>query len=371
MVYNQIMKKKILLAEQWGSCDAQGKTIGHTSKVLNEYVDLLKDSFEISVIAHPNLLETADKGCFCSIKYLEHSICEEEKKTFFIRIKDKIKLFKNIHQIWQQKGYDVIWFFCGDFFLLLYALFHRKVKGTKYYCLMYHNQYGDGIIAKIVDFIYRHGIRRFDGMIYTQEKMSVPHDNIFYMPDYLYCPDKYCEFILKEKADKVVCVGTMNRDKDLEGLVQAFNVNGYPLEIVGRFLEREHFEYLKSIAKENIQIRNEILTKEDYNRKLGEARYSIIPYKMSAYSGRTSGVLQESMFLQAIPIAPKKLLEDNNISGIGYNNLQELKQMDLLLQNRDGKLNVSIEQLLQEQETVLQKYDWSNVCSQLVAFLVK
>lgn len=367
------MKKKILLAEQWGSCDAQGKTIGHTSKVLNEYVDLLKDSFEISVIAHPNLLETADKGCFWSIKYLEHSICEEEKKTFFIRIKDKIKLFKNIHQIWQQKGYDVIWFFRGDFFLLLYALFHRKVKGTKYYCLMYHNQYGDGIIAKIVDFIYRHGIRRFDGMIYTQEKMSVPHDNIFYMPDYVYCPDKYCEFILKEKADKVVCVGTMNRDKDLEGLVQAFNVNGYPLEIAGRFLEREHFEYLKSIAKENIQIQNVILSKDEYNSKLGVAKYSVIPYKMSAYSGRTSGVLQESMFLQAIPIAPKQLLEDNNIPGIGYINLEELGKEELFSSDAccKQKEDTLINRLLQEQNIALQKYDWVKVSSQLAAFLNK
>lgn len=367
------MKKKILLAEQWGSCDAQGKTIGHTSKVLNEYVDLLKDSFEISVIAHPNLLETVEKGCFCSIKHLAYSICEEEKKTFFIRIKDKIKLFKNIRIIWKQKEYDIIWFFRGDFFLLMYALFHRKVSGTKYYCLMYHNQYGDGIIAKIVDFIYRHGIRRFDGMIYTQEKMNVPHNNTFYMPDYLYRPDKYCEFISKEKIDKVVCVGTMNRDKDLEGLVQAFNGNGYPLEIVGRFFEREHFEYLKSIAKENIQIQNVILSKDEYNRKLGEARYSIIPYKMSAYSGRTSGVLQESMFLQAIPIAPKQLLEDNNIPGIGYINLEELGKEELFSSEAccKQKEDTLINRLLQEQSIALQKFDWVRVSSQLVVFLNK
>lgn len=367
------MKKKILLAEQWGSCDAHGKSIGHTSKVLNEYVDLLKDSFEINVIAHPNLLETADEGCFCSIKHLEYSICEEEKKTFVIRIKDKIKLFKNIHRIWKQKGYDIIWFFRGDFFLLMYALFHRKVSGTKYYCLMYHNQYGDGIIAKIVDFIYRHGIRRFDGMIYTQKKMNVPHKNTFYMPDYLYRPDKYCEFISKGKIDKVVCVGTMNRDKDLEGLVQAFNGNGYPLEIVGRFLEREHFEYLKSIAKENIQIQNVILSKDEYNRKLGEAKYSVIPYKMSAYSGRTSGVLQESMFLQAIPIAPKQLLEDNNVPGIGYSNLEELEKKGWISSGVDCKQteDTLINKILQEQRSVLQKYDWLNVCSQLVAFLIK
>ena len=365
--------KRILLAEQWGSCDAQGKTIGHTSKVLSEYVDMLRDSFEINVIAHPNLLETADKGCFCSVEYLDYSICEEEKKTFFVRIKDKMKLFKNIHQIWGQEGNDVIWFFRGDFFLLLYALFHRKVNGTKYYCLIYHNQYGNGIISKIVDFIYRHGIRRFDGIIYTQEKMCVPHDNTFYMPDYLYRPDKYCEFILNEKIEKVVCVGTMNRDKDLEGLVQAFNENGYPLEIAGRFLEREHFEFLKSIAKENIQIQNVILTKEEYNRKLGEARYSIIPYRMSAYGGRTSGVLQESVFLQAVPIAPKQLLEDNNIPGIGYSDWEELKKIKLFSTDVECKQseNALIGKLLRVHQTVLLKYDWKNVCSQLVAFLIK
>lgn len=363
--------KKILLAEQWGSCDAQGQSIGHTSKVLSEYADMLKDSLEISVMAHPNLLETVDTGCFCGIKYLTRSICEEEKKNFIIRIKDKINLWRNIHQIWKKKGYDVIWFFRGDFFLLLYALFHPKISGTKYYCLLYHNQYGKGIVSKIVDCIYRYGIKHFDGIIYTQEKMQVPHNNTFYMPDYLYCADKYSDFIPKNKMNKVVCVGTMNRDKDLEGLVKAFNENGYSLEIIGRFLERDFFEYLKSIANENIQIQNVILTMDEYNRKLGEARYSIIPYKMSAYSGRTSGVLQESMFLQAIPIAPKQLLEDNNVPGMGYNNLNELGGMDLFCSGTDCKHteDLLVKRLLKEQENVLLGYDMKKVSGRLVDFL--
>lgn len=360
--------EKLLLVEQWGSCDANGKTIGHISKVLSEYLNLLQDHFRISVAVNSNLLHGIDRELFENIHLLDNCICEEENKSILVKIKDKIKVFSNIHKAWNQKGYDVIWFFRGDFFMLMYAMVHRKVKGTRYYCLLYHNQYGSGIVAQIIDFIYRHGIRRFDGVIYTQEKMFVPHNRTFYMPDYLYKPQMYQKYIAEEKDNKVVCVGLMNHDKDLEGIVKVFNETGYPLEIAGRFLDKQYLRYLRSFANENIIIEDVILSKEDYNNKLGNARFAIIPYKMSAYKGRTSGVLQESIFLQAIPIAPKQLLEDNGIPGIGYESLEELISGEIdIYKISDDRVN--IDNILQVQKTVLEKYDWDLLRNNLVKWM--
>lgn len=360
--------EKLLLVEQWGSCDANGKSIGHISKVLREYVNLLQGNFSLGVIAHTSLLKEIENESFESIHMLNRCICEEGKKKIYTRIIDKIKLLLNIHSAWNQKGYDIIWFFRGDFFVLLYAMLHRKVKGTRYYCLMYYNQYGQGIVAKIIDFIYRCGIKRFDGIIYTQEKMRVPHSNIFYMPDYLYKPQMYQKYIAQEKENKAVCVGLMNYDKDLEGIIKVFNKIGYPLEIVGCFLDKQYERNLRNIARENIIIEDKILSNEDYNYKLGSARFAIIPYKMPAYIGRTSGVLQESMFLQAIPVAPRQLLEDNGIPGIGYGRLDELMsgEIDIYsISNNKAQLN----NILQDQKLVLEKYNWNLKKNDLVKWM--
>lgn len=363
--------KKILLAEQWGSCDAKGQTIGHTSKVLKEYFELLKDFFEIRVIAHPNLVCSVNQKDYQDISYLKYCICEEEKKGILKRLQDKIKLFMNIHKIWNQKGNDIIWFFRGDFFLLLYAIFSPKVKGTKYYCLIYHNQYGKGLVNRIIDLIYRVGIKRFDGIIYTQEKMCVRHNNAFYMPDYLYCKENYDKYIFERKTEKAVCVGTMNHDKDIEGLVFTFNENGYPLEIMGRFMDSEYFKYIKSIAKENVIVENIILSVEEYNSKLGEAKYSVVPYKMSAYNGRTSGVLLESLFLNTIPIAPKQLLEDNNIPGIGYDDLIELEKRDFWgkMQEPWNKEKNGEMSFQEKRNNILWRYEWQQVKKHLVEWM--
>ena len=45
---------------------------------------------------------------------------------------------------------------------------------------------------------------------------------------------------------------------------------------------------------------------------------------MKVYEGRTSGVLLESIFVGTIPIAPKRLLEENEVRGIGYETLDEI-----------------------------------------------
>lgn len=317
--------KKILLIDHWGSCDSEGKPIGHTLKVINEYKNILKDNYEVSA-AMPECMskELASEG-FEDVYSLKYSICEAQPKSIYEKIVDKLKVFYNLHEIRKIKGYDIVWYIRADFFMLFYMLLHKKVREYRVYTLIYHSEYGNGLLGRILKCIQTKSLEKFDGIIYTQKGMKIKHKNIFYMPDYIYDENKYEKYIPKVKKEKVVCVGTINSDKDIEGLVEVFNQNGYLLEIMGRFLDDKRFEDLQRIAKSNITIINKVLTDEEYYTKLGEAKYSILPYKMKAYAGRTSGVLQESMFVNTIPIAPGRLLEQNGIAGYGYGELEELK----------------------------------------------
>ena len=96
------------------------------------------------------------------------------------------------------------------------------------------------------------------------------------------------------------------------------------LEIAGRFLDQQRYLDLQHRAKDNVIVENVVLSEDDYYKKLAGAKYSILPYDMKVYEGRTSGVLLESIFVGTIPIAPKRMLEENEVRGIGYDTLQEL-----------------------------------------------
>lgn len=347
------MSKKVLLVEHWGACDKYGEPIGHTLKVIEEYSELLKKTFKISVAMPEHMINKIETGIYENIHTLPYAVCEIQPKGLGEKITDKLKVFSNIKQVRSLKNYDIVWYVRADFFLLFYLLFCPKRKKQKIYTLIYHNEYGSGLAGRIFHSIYQLAVKKFDGIIYTQRDMRIPNNHIYYMPDYLYSEEKYGKYRNLKKEEKAVCLGTINSDKDIEGLIEAFNENGYLLEIAGRFLDEERFIRLKAKANSNIKIENKILSYEEYYTHMGSAKYSIMPYQMGAYSGRTSGVLQESIFVGSIPIAPKLLLEKNHMPGYGYKeSVCELKkivwsesedcdkkeQMDKMLMNYNQKI---------------------------------
>ena len=159
------------------------------------------------------------------------------------------------------------------------------------------------------------------------------------MPDYYYSEEKYAKYLGVKKQHKVVCLGAMNPYKKLEELVEVFNKNGMSMEIKGYFYDEKRYERLTKIKKDNITIENRILNEEEYYSILAEAQYSILPYDMQQYGGRTSGVLQESIFMECIPIAPYQLLKENGSVGIGYGELSDLSEEEFF--RREALIDVS------------------------------
>lgn len=322
-------KETITLIDYCGSCDGEGKAIGHSPKVLMEYADLLKDHYKLEAILPLCIHETVKTGTFDRITNLPYQIVEEGNRGLLKRLVDKYKLFRNIRLANRYSEHKICWYYRTDFFLFLYYFFHRKPDNKVMICLLYQQTFADGLPGEILDYVFRKGLSKFDAVIYTQKGMKIPHSKTFYMPDYIYDATKYEQYRKLPKDDKVVCLGTMNPYKELEKLVEVFNVNGIRLEIIGKFLDEQRYRKLQCIAKDNIMIKDAILPEDDYYRKLAGAKYSIMPYNMKIYEGRTSGVLQETIFVGTIPVAPKQLLKENNIPGIGYEDLRDLAPLSL------------------------------------------
>ncbi len=313
------------MVDYYGTCNGEGKTIGHSPKVAREYRDLFLKTDQVDIAASPCVANAVEGAGFGHIYRLPYNIVEADYNRLSKRITDKFKIWVNIHRVFQIPGYDLLWFYRVDFFFLLYMLFAGKTQGRRI-CLVYQMGGGQGMLGKMIDWVYDRGIRKFDGVIYTQERMKVPVKHFLYMPDYWYRKEKYDRFAALPKEEKVVCLGAMNPYKKLEELVDVFNELGYPLEIAGYFFDRKRADRLRQGARDNIFIEDRILEDAEYYEKLGSARYAVLPYDMDQYKNRTSGILLECAFLGVVPIAPEGLLRENGLAGIGYASVKEIHE---------------------------------------------
>lgn len=339
--------KKIILVDYYGNCDTAGKSLGHSHKVLNEYQALIDGVYCVEAILPQCVINEVDSNLFSKVYRLPFQIIEEGNRNIVKRIFDKIKLMINIYLALHKTSADIIWFYRTDFFLFFYMFLHRKYKKGKLLCLVCQQKFAEGKLGNLLNYIYQKGLQKFDGVIYTQKGMKPKHNQTFYMPDYYYDSKKYSPYLAVEKEMKVVCLGTMSPFKKLEELVEVFNENGIPLEIIGRFYDKKRAERLRKNANANILIQNTILTEEEYYKKLAGALYTILPYDMQQYVGRTSGVLIEALFVQTIPIAPDSLLNENKLKGIAYKSLQELINFDIFESNKEN-LSIALKKELQE-----------------------
>ncbi len=329
-------KKKILLVDYYGMCNENGQPVGHSAKVLNEYGKLLQEKFHLDCALSPCLVDNVDKNIFHDVYTLPYDIHIQDSLSLLGRIHDKRKLFVNIKTAMNKanRSYDAVWFYRTDIFLFLFMGLGWIPNKTRSVVLVYQNKFGSGLVSKILQCLYQKGLDKFDGVIYTQKGADIHHKRLFYMPDYYYT-NKYDNYITDNKLDQVACVGTMNKDKELEKLVHIFNQNGYPLLIKGVFFDKEQYEGLTNVKNENIGIEDRRLSEDEYYNLIARSKYVILPYLQTGYDERTSGVLQECCFLNTTVIAPRFLLEQNHMNGIGYNDLSELTNWAKLMNSQE------------------------------------
>ena len=320
------MKPEITMCNYYGMCDSQKEAVGHTVKVTNEYSEILKEKFAVKLAASPCIVKKSDASNFKEITALKFDICVDGN-SLKKRIFDKLKLISNIHQIIKKEG--VYFFYQVDFFFFFYICYLYKVKKKrKIICLIYHQDFTGGKLSSILQGIYKKALKKIDGVIYTQNGNPIMHPNTMWIPDFFYSDEQYGKYQKIEKKKQAVCVGTMNRYKQLEELVNAFAKIDMPLIIAGRFDDKERFQKLLRDKTENIIIRDEILSYEEYMELMASAQYSILPYDMEQYVNRTSGVLLESIYVGSVPVAPKELLLQNKLPGVGYKSIQDLQETE-------------------------------------------
>lgn len=319
------MVKDLCIVDYIGNSNENNEPIGHPVKVINDFFELLCTDVNIKLaiaIIYKGKINDINKTK--EIIWLERwsQITTKNRLQKIVNVLNKIK---NIKQAVNSCKCKNIWFINVDFCLgIVLMLYKNKFKDRNIIVTLCidHYKYG-GIGSKIKNYFYQKIIKNVSNIFSSNNNLSF-HSNSINIPDYFYSDKLYSKYKDVIKENKVVCIGTMNESKDLEGLISIFNKININLYIIGPFFNKEQFDKCILIKEDNITIENIILDKERYYNLIAGSKYVIIPYKEDAYSNRTSGVLLETIFLKSIPIAPKFLLNFNNIKGVGYESLNEL-----------------------------------------------
>lgn len=320
--------QELTMCGYYGMCDSQNNIVGHIGKVTKEYMELLEEEYKVYLLASPCIYDDIRRQRNIVGEKLEYDILMDVPFTIKKRMADKWKIMRNVWECIHNSNTETLFFYQTDFFFFLYICLFYKKKNKKIFALVYQQNFTGEKLEGVLNYIYKKALAKLEGVIYTQKNQAILHDKTLYIPDYLYNADYYEKYNATPKEEKVVCLGTMNRYKQLEKLIDVFKDINIPLEIYGRFDDKERVQQLMERKSDNIVICDCVLSTEDYYQKLGKAKYSILPYDMKQYVSRTSGVLLESIYVGSIPIAPKSLLEQNGMVGYGYDALEDVKEFD-------------------------------------------
>ena len=316
--------KQIVMAEYQGRCDEEGTAVGHAPKVLGEYAAFLRPEYAPRILAPRCVLRACGKAGREGAKVLPHHIVMKAHPSFFEKVANKLRMFANIRIVLKQAGGDTVWFFNTEFYLCLYlALFGNS--GKRIVFTSFKEAYDGGRLGGIKQKIFERAQKRMALIISSGEDFRFKNAPSVYLPDYA-CDEKlFAPYREKERRPNAVCLGTMGAEKQLEEMVRTFTRLGFPLTVAGRFYDRERLKRLKEAAGDNITIRDEYLSREEYLRLLGRASHVVLPYAPEQYGSQTSGVLQEALFLDTVIVAPEKVLKGNHVPGLGFESWDALK----------------------------------------------
>ena len=356
---------KVYMVEYQGRCDENMNALGHAPKVLTEYYDFIKGSCDVTVLAPNVVINGINRNNFARVSELPCKIVMKGRTPFIEKITNKFHMFKNIHQAIQyadKNGEGILWFFNVEYYILLYLLLYKKSRHKIYFTMFTDGYFADSdasfkskLINGIKQFVFERAQKKIDLIISTGPNFKYKNCKSTFIPDY--CCDSAHMSNTIQKTDTAVCLGTMGQGKQLKEMIQAFNRIGYKLIVAGRFYNKEQYNELKALAEDNIVLSDMYLSSEQYTNLLTNAKYSILPYPKDKYSHQTSGVMQEALFVDTIPVTYSEILNANGIPGIGFESWDSLT-LDML--NADTSLYTNEYSVLKSttysKESVANKY---------------
>ena len=308
--------KSLVMVDFWSYAGPDGKPVGHGCKVGNEYYEYVKDDFDVRHYINESMMPYIDDS---------EKVSFDASITHGLGKKDRVmRCFKCLRQVYRDNPDGTIWFYVPDIYLFIFILF--AAKGKRRLAVNVFEEYKTN---KIKNRIFRKALKKIDYIFVTNPYLQKDIPSGVLIPDYAYDEERYKNYRCEARKRRAVCLGTMNEKKQIREAVETFSIMGYPLYVAGQFTSAETYDSVLKIKEDNVTVENRFVENDEYYRLLSESEYCIIPYDAGFYRNRTSGVIQECLFCDCIPIAPRSILEFCGVEGVGYEDIHELNELSL------------------------------------------
>lgn len=319
------MKEKLLIADCLGKHDGKGKVFGHYLKVFEQYYQILKDDFAISLGVTKDYQEHINfSDSFFTIRFGQnYGKTYKGLEKYFLLLKEII----NIITILNSKYSIVIFQQTNFIFSLIPLVFYFGKK--KIFFIVYKDYLNSGgrIKRQLKYFLYSLTKKKIKGLIVGMEEVGkIYNHNYLVMPDYIFNSKFKDNSTMPIKYD-IAVIGIITSSKQVIDVVSSFYKTKYRVIIAGKFKDIEQYEKVSQFNADNITIINDYISRERYNNILQSTKFVALPYKPTVYRLNSSGVFYDAIYHLKPIIASDteffKKVRENNLGYVYINSISE------------------------------------------------
>jgi len=323
-----MIKEKLLIADCLGKHDGKGKLFGHYLKVFEQYYQILKDNFEISLGVTKEYQEHINFcNKFFTIRFGLNYSNTYKKYNIFDKYVSILKEVINIIIV-LNSNYSIILFQQTScmFSLIPIALYFGK---KRIFFIIYKDYLNSGgrFKRQLKYFLYNLAKKKIKGLIVGIEELGkIYNHNYLVMPDYLF-NKRFISVIQMPLKYDIAIIGIITSSKNVIDVVSSFYKTKYRVIIAGKFKDNEQYKKVCQFNSENITIINDYISRESYNDILHSTRFVALPYDPAVYKLNSSGVFYEAIYHLKPVIASNtvffKRVKQNKIGYVYINSISE------------------------------------------------
>lgn len=319
------MKEKLLIADCLGKHDGKGNLFGHYLTTFEQYYQLLKNDFEISLGVTK---EYKRKISFCDnffiIKFSQNYSKTLNKIDKYIFL---LKEIINIVTVLNSKYNIIILQQTNFMFFLIPLVFYFGKK--KIFFIVYKDYLNSGgkIKQQLKYLLYNLTKKKIKGLIVGMEEVGkIFNHNYLVMPDYIFNSKFINHSAMPIKYD-IAVVGIITSSKQVIDVVSSFYKTKYKIIIAGKFKDNEQYKKVCQFNADNITIINDYISREEYYNILKSTKFVALPYNPAAYKLNSSGIFYDAIYHLKPVIASNtvffKRVKQNKLGYVYSNSISE------------------------------------------------
>jgi len=327
------MKEKLLIADCLGKHDGKGKLYGHYLTVFEQYYQILKNNFEVTLGVTKDYQEHINfTDNFFTIRFGQnYSRIYKGLEKYFLLLKEIINVITVLNS-----NHSIILFQQTNFMFSLIPLVSYFGK-KKIFFIVYKDYLNSGgkIKQQLKYLLYNLTKKKIKGLIVGMKEVGkIYNHNYLVMPDYIFNSKFINHSAMPIKYD-IAVVGIITGSKQVVDVVSNFYKTKHKVIIAGKFKDNEEYRKVSKFKANNITIINDYISRKRYNYILQSTKFVALPYNPKTYTLNSSGVFYDAIYhLKPVITSNTEFFKRVKKNKIGYVYKKSIKESKEILDDK-------------------------------------